>query len=156
EVLAIEHGELAHRRIQIKTDLGEAIPSVWFDRIQLQQVVLNLITNAIEAMSTVTDRLRLLHVTSRNHEQGQVLIAIADSGTGIDGKTIGQIFEPFFTTKSRGMGLGLWICRTIVENHNGRLTADSEPDRGSVFRIILPSEGAAGAAPRAPGTLSAK
>jgi signal transduction histidine kinase len=147
EVLAIEHGELAHRRIQLKVDLGPAIPQVSFDRIQLQQVVLNLITNAVEAMSAVTDRPRVLHVTSQGLGQDQVLVAVADSGAGIDRKTIEQIFEPFFTTKSRGMGLGLWICRTIVENHNGRLTAASEPGRGSVFRIVLPRDGGAGSAP---------
>jgi len=156
EVLAIEHGELAHQRIQLKVELANAIPRVWFDRVQLQQVVLNLITNAVEAMSSVADRPRVLHVTSQNHGQDQVLIAVADSGAGIDLKTLDRIFEPFFTTKSRGMGLGLWMCRTIVENHNGRLTTDSEPGRGSVFRIILPSEGAAGAAPRALGTSSAE
>src|SRR5262249_7367595 len=148
EVLAIEHRELVHQRVQVKADLGEPIPRVWFDRTQLQQVVLNLITNAVEAMSSVTDRPRVLHVTSQDLGKGQVLIAVADTGTGIDRHTIDQIFEPFFTTKSRGMGLGLWICRTMVENHNGRLTADSEPDSGSVFRIVLPNEGTAGAAPQ--------
>jgi signal transduction histidine kinase len=151
EVLTIEHEEFGHRRIRVKAELDEAIPSVLFDRIQLQQVVLNLITNAVEAMNSVTDRPRVLQVTSQKHGQSQVAIAVADTGTGIDRETIDQVFEPFFTTKPRGMGLGLWICRTIVEHHNGQLMVASEPERGSVFRIILPNNGSEGAAPQSLG-----
>jgi signal transduction histidine kinase len=148
EVLAIEQRELAHRRIQLKVELGRAVPKVSFDRVQLQQVVLNLITNAVEAMSAVTDRPHVLRVTSQGDGQGQVEIAVADTGTGIDRKITDQIFEPFVTTKPEGMGLGLWICRRIVENRNGRVTVDSEPGHGSVFRIILPDEHGARSAPR--------
>jgi signal transduction histidine kinase len=138
DALAIEQGELQRQRILIKQALAQTVARVTCDRIQLQQVVVNLITNAIEAIGSVTDRPRILQVTSELDGAGDVGIAIEDSGPGIDRKIIDQLFEPFFTTKPHGMGLGLWICRQIVEGHGGRLTASSDLGRGSVFRIILP------------------
>jgi signal transduction histidine kinase len=139
EVLAVEDGELRRYKVWVKADLAETLSPVLCDRLQLQQVILNLIMNAIEAMSSVTSRSRMLRVKSENRGSNEVQITIEDSGAGIHQKNIGQIFEPFFTTKSRGMGLGLWICRTIIENHNGQLKAWSSIDRGSAFRIILPA-----------------
>ena len=138
EILAIERDELRRHRIGVEAELASGA-AVSFDRVQLHQVVLNLVTNAMEAMSAVTDRPRVLRVTTTSHATGDVLIAVEDSGVGIDRDRLDRIFEPFFTTKSRGMGLGLWLCRTIVENHRGRLTASSEVGRGSRFEIALPS-----------------
>ncbi len=137
EVLAVEHDELQRHRITVETDLATATP-VSFDRTQLHQVVLNLVTNAMEAMSAVPDRPRVLRVRTALHGAGEVVIAVEDSGTGIDRDGLEHIFEPFFTTKTRGMGLGLWLCRRIVEYHHGRLTATSDVGRGSRFQIVLP------------------
>ena len=138
EILALEHAELQRHGIMVKTELA-SIGKLAFDRIQLHQVILNLVTNAMEAMSAVADRPRMLHVTTGSRATGDVLITVEDSGLGIDRERLDRIFEPFFTTKSHGMGLGLWLCRRIVENHRGRLTASSEPDRGSRFEMALPS-----------------
>jgi PAS domain S-box-containing protein len=142
EILAAEHDELRRRGIGVKAELA-SVAAVSFDRVQLHQVVLNLVTNAMDAMSPVTDRPRVLHVTTGNLETGDVLIAVEDSGVGIDRHSLDRIFEPFFTTKSRGMGLGLWLCRRIVENHRGRLTAASDVGRGSRFQISLPASASA-------------
>jgi signal transduction histidine kinase len=138
EILAIEHDELRRHGIGVKAELASGA-TVSFDRVQLHQVVLNLIANAMEAMSAVTDRPRVLRVTTGARAGGDLMIAVEDSGTGIDRAGLDRIFEPFFTTKSRGMGLGLWLCRRIVENHHGRLTATSEVGRGSRFEIMLPN-----------------
>jgi signal transduction histidine kinase len=137
DVLAIEGAELQRNRVSVSLELAEPVVEVLCDRLQLHQVILNVVVNAVEAMSRVTDRARVLRVKSEAHEQG-VLITIEDSGTGIDQKNVDQIFEPFFSTKSHGMGLGLWICRTIIENHHGRLTASPGTDHGAVFQIALP------------------
>jgi PAS domain S-box-containing protein len=137
EILAIEHDELRRRGIGLTAELA-SVAEVSFDRIQLHQVVLNLVTNAMEAMSPVTDRARVLRVRTGTLDTGGVLITVEDSGVGIDRDKLDHIFEPFFTTKSRGMGLGLWLCRRIVENHHGRLTTSSDIGHGSRFEIALP------------------
>jgi signal transduction histidine kinase len=138
EILTIEHDEFGRQGIVAKAELA-GTARVSFDRVQLQQVVLNLVTNAMEAMSFLADRPRVLRVKTAFNAAGEVLIAVEDSGIGIDRDRLDRIFEPFFTTKSRGMGLGLWLCRRIVENHRGRLTASSEVGRGSRFEIALPN-----------------
>ena len=145
EILAIEHDEFRRHGIGIKAKLTSSA-TVSCDRVQLHQVVLNLVNNAVEAMIPVTDRPRVLHVKTGPDGNGEVLIAVEDSGVGIDPPGLARIFEPFFTTKSRGMGLGLWLCRRIVENHHGRLTASSDPGRGSRFEIALPKADKAAAA----------
>ncbi len=138
EVLEHVHGEVRKKRIVVRSDLPDEKRPVLANRIQLQQVLLNLITNAIEAMDEVTDGQRLLQLTSSLSTPYNVLIAVEDSGPGIDMKDLSRIFDPFFTTKSQGMGMGLSICRSIVEAHNGRLSTRSAPDRGTVFEITLP------------------
>jgi signal transduction histidine kinase len=143
DVLAIEAEELRRHRISVDLELAEPGAQVLCDRLQLRQVILNLVVNAVEAMSRVTDRARVLRVKSEAHDQG-VRITIADSGPGIDQENVDQVFEPFFSTKAQGMGLGLWICRAIIENHNGRLTALPGADHGAVFLIALPGKKALG------------
>jgi C4-dicarboxylate-specific signal transduction histidine kinase len=137
EVLALAHGELESHQVTLRTELGEA-PEIMADRVQLQQVLLNLITNAAEAMVSVTDRARLLVVTSGSDEAGDVRITVEDSGPGIDPKDIDRIFHAFFTTKSHGMGMGLAICRSIIEAHGGRLWASPGNPHGAVFHVHLP------------------
>src|SRR5262249_34680114 len=119
------------------------------DRIQLQQVMLNLIRNAVEAMIPVRDRARLLWIRSEADRAGDPIITIEDSGQGIDPAIRDRIFEPFFTTKSDGMGMGLSICRSIVEAQGGRLTAAPARFKGSVFQIVLNARGLS----NGPGTL---
>jgi signal transduction histidine kinase len=138
EVLMLVRGELKRHRVLVRTELAEGLPRVSADRVQVQQVIVNLITNAIEAMGSVTDRERILRVASEVHESRGVLITVEDSGTGIDPKDINRVFERLFTTKSDGMGMGLAICRSIVEAHNGRLWAEPGVRQGSVFRLLLP------------------
>ena len=108
------------------------------DRVQLQQVILNLITNAIEAMRAAPHQPRSLRIETKHGEADSLLISVEDSGTGIDAKDRERIFEPFFTTKPRGMGLGLSICRSIVEAHGGRLWVAPGQLRGAVFQFTLP------------------
>jgi PAS domain S-box-containing protein len=138
EVLELVSGEAQKKRVIVRSDLPDEIPPVLANRVQLQQVMLNLITNAIEAMDLTTDSPRLLQVTSTLHSPSNVVIAVEDSGPGMDSNDVNRIFDPFFTTKPHGMGMGLSICRSIVEAHDGRLSARSAADRGSVFEITLP------------------
>jgi PAS domain S-box-containing protein len=139
EVLELVRGEAQRRRVIVRSNLSDEIRPVRANRIQLQQVMLNLFTNAIEAMESVTDGQRLLQVTSTLHPTDGVVIVVEDSGSGMDPRNVDRIFDPFFTTKPHGMGMGLSICRSIVEAHNGRLFARSAADRGSVFEIVLPA-----------------
>jgi signal transduction histidine kinase len=138
-VLRVLGEELRARQITVHTALIDDLPPILADRVQLQQVFLNLIMNAIEAMSSVADRARILRLRSEIHEPQHVLLSVEDSGSGIDPKDANRIFDAFFTTKTRGMGMGLAICRSIVEAHGGRLwTARADP-YGSIFRIELPT-----------------
>ena len=102
-------------------------------------MILNLVMNGIEAMDTVTDRPREMVIRSCQHESDQLLIAVQDSGVGIDSQNLEKIFDTFYTTKAQGMGMGLAISRSIVENHGGRLWATANEDRGATFRFTLPA-----------------
>jgi C4-dicarboxylate-specific signal transduction histidine kinase len=143
EVIALMRGELQGKRIAVRIALAEKLPQVLGERAQLQQVILNLIINAIEAMVSVTDRARTLRVTTEAHYPA-VLITVEDSGTGIDPENIGRIFDAFFTTKEQGMGMGLSISRSIIESHGGRLSAAPGEPCGSIFQIVLPANAPAG------------
>jgi signal transduction histidine kinase len=110
------------------------------DRVQLQQVVLNLLMNGIEAMSSVDERARELMITTRNIAPDQVQVTVEDSGIGLDPNTMARIFEPFYTTKSGGMGMGLSISRSILEKHGGRLWATAHDGPGPTFQFTLPAE----------------
>ena len=138
EVIPLSHVELRDHQISVDSVLTEGLPRVLADRTQLQQVMLNLVRNSIEAMAAVTDRARVLRVRSEASESSEVIITIEDSGSGIDPKNLDRIFEPFFTTKFMGMGMGLSICRSIVEAHGGRLWASPSATHGSVFHVALP------------------
>ncbi|HZA29483.1 MAG TPA: PAS domain S-box protein [Gammaproteobacteria bacterium] len=137
EVLALTGGELEANGILLERQLTQALPLVLGDRVQLQQVLLNLIMNGIEAMTAVANRPRLLWVQSRIDESGNVLVAVRDSGTGL-GLEADRVFTPFFTTKANGMGMGLSISRSLVEAHGGRLWAEPNSPHGAVFYFTLP------------------
>jgi signal transduction histidine kinase len=139
DVLALVRNDLDTRRIAVETDLPAGLPVVVGCQAQLQQVFLNVVTNAVEAMDQVAERARTLRVTSRPNETDWVLITVEDSGDGIDPSDAKQIFEPFYTTKQQGMGLGLSICRSIVEAHGGRLSASPGALHGLALSISLPT-----------------
>lgn len=141
EVLALARSELRNSLIEVRTDLDETLPTLTADPVQLQQVIFNLITNAIDAMDPVTDRDRILRIRSERREGQWIVISIADSGTGIASENIDRIFKSFFTTKTDGMGMGLAICQSIVESHGGRLTASPAYPHGAVFNVTLPTDG---------------
>ena len=126
------------QEVTLQVELPEKIPEILADRMQLQQVLLNLFTNAVEAMGSVTDRVRALSVKSEIHDEG-VLITVKDTGPGIDPLNMDRIFDAFFTTKSNGMGMGLSICRSIIEGHGGRLWAAPGSPHGSIFFLTLPA-----------------
>ena len=142
EVLALVRRELQKHRIQVRAEPNERLPRVTGDRIQLQQVLLNLITNAIDSMTT-RDGPRLLCVRSEVHDGRGVKVSVADTGAGIGAQDIDRLFDPLFTTKSHGMGMGLSICRSIIEAHDGRVWAAPNKPQGAVFEFILPADGAA-------------
>jgi C4-dicarboxylate-specific signal transduction histidine kinase len=140
QVFDLLRAELQKNAVVVKYELARELPRVLADQIQLQQVILNLAMNAIDAMSSVIDRPRTLRVSSERYDPAGLIINLEDSGTGIDPKNIDRIFEPFFTTKSHGMGLGLSICRSIIEAHQGRLTVSAACPQGTAFHIILPAD----------------
>ena len=138
ETIAIANNELEAARVVVELELGERIPMISAHKGQLQQVVLNIITNAADAMRTIDDRARVLRVRSRSFDSNGVAVSVQDSGTGIDPENIDRVFEAFFTTKTNGMGMGLAICRSIVEAHGGNMSVSPSIPHGSVFHIVLP------------------
>ena len=138
EVLVLVGDEAKKRSVVLRTEFADGLASVMGDRVQLQQVVLNLVMNAMEAMSSVTGRARELVIHTRNVDGGQVQVTVEDSGVGLDPNTSPKIFEPFYTTKSSGMGMGLSICRSIVQNHGGRLWVTANDGPGTRFHFSLP------------------
>ena len=143
EVLALLQRDLQKHAIEVRTELAGELPQIMADPVQLQQVLLNLISNAIEAMAAVEDRRGVLKIASSLDRAGHVLITVTDSGTGIDPEHQDRIFEAFFSTKSSGMGMGLSICRSIVQSHGGQLSAAPATPCGSTFSILLPRDGSA-------------
>jgi signal transduction histidine kinase len=137
EVLTLLHIELQEHKVVTKAALKEGLPRVMADRVQLQQVIFNLVTNAIEAMSSTAAGSRVLRLRSEPTETGECIIAVEDSGPGFEPEALKRIFEPFFTSKSQGMGMGLSICRSIVEAHGGRLWVAANTPRGATFQIVL-------------------
>jgi len=138
EVLTFVRSEIESQRIVVRNELKQNLSQVMVDRIQLQQVVLNLIMNGIDAMAALKGRARVLKLSSERSGSTNVSLKIEDSGTGIDKDIVGRIFEPFFTTKADGMGMGLSICRSIVVAHGGQLTVVPGNSYGSIFQLELP------------------
>jgi len=138
EVIALSLNELQRSRITLRSEFADDLPTVTGDRVQLQQVILNLVRNAIDAMSAIEDRPRQLLISTARTGADGVVLAVHDSGLGIQPADVERIFEAFYTTKPRGLGMGLSICRTIVEAHGGRLWATQGEPHGAVFRFALP------------------
>jgi PAS domain S-box-containing protein len=138
EVITLVQRELFSRQVSLRMELIPALPTVLGDRVQLQQVIINLVMNGIEAMQSVTDRPRELLIRSRQHEKQVVLVSVTDCGVGISAENADRLFNAFFTTKSSGMGMGLSICRSIIETHGGRLWATANMPYGATFQFTLP------------------
>ncbi len=143
EVVALTHGEAVKNRVSVRTRLAEGLPTIEGDRVQLQQVILNLIINAIEAMSGQNEAPRELLLSTEKAEPDGVLVAVRDSGPGLAPEALGRLFEAFYTTKTSGMGMGLSICRSIVEAHGGRLWASANEPHGAVFQFTVPAHAGA-------------
>ena len=137
EMLMLLRSEGHRFSISMRTELAAELPRIKADRVQLQQVFMNLMLNGIEAMKDTGGELT---ITSERNGDGEVLISIKDTGVGLPTEKIDQIFSAFFTTKSQGTGMGLSICRTIVESHGGRLWARPNSERGATFQFTLPTE----------------
>jgi signal transduction histidine kinase/ABC-type uncharacterized transport system substrate-binding protein len=138
EVLVFARGEIDDHNVVVRTQLQEDLPKIFADRIQLQQVVLNLVLNSIDAMALTDDRERRLMIRSEQEDSSIVRLSVEDAGKGVDTSIKDRIFEAFFTTKSRGMGMGLSICRSIIASHGGRLLVSAGNPYGAVFQIELP------------------
>jgi signal transduction histidine kinase len=139
EVIGLARSEVNRNRIFLKSQLSSDLPLVLGDRVQLQQVILNLIINGVEAMGRLMEGPRELLVSSGKDEANGLLVAVRDTGVGIESANLNQLFDAFFTTKAEGMGMGLAISRSIIEAHGGRLWATANSPRGAVFQFILPT-----------------
>jgi signal transduction histidine kinase len=139
EVIELTRGEAAKNGISVQTELAHGLPLIEGDRVQLQQVIVNLIINAVEAMSDDSEGARELLIRSGRAESGGVLVTVRDSGPGLAPATVDRVFESFYTTKPGGLGLGLSICRSIIEAHGGRLWASANVPRGVIFQFTVPA-----------------
>ncbi|HXM36030.1 MAG TPA: ATP-binding protein, partial [Pyrinomonadaceae bacterium] len=137
EIVTVIEREAVESGIQVRMDLASDIPQVLGDRVQLQQVVLNLLMNGVEAMAPITERPRELLISTRKHEIDRVLVTVRDSGMGIDLESLEKLFDAFYTTKPNGMGMGLAISRSIVEDHGGELWAVTNDGSGATFQFTL-------------------
>jgi signal transduction histidine kinase len=137
DVIVLMRREITRHCVSLRLDLGSSLPPIDGDRVQLQQVIMNLLVNGIQAMKPVPDRCRELQIRSQVHGSDQILVSVEDSGIGIEPENISQLFNAFFTTKPEGMGIGLSICRSIVEQHGGRIWATRNSGAGSTFQFTL-------------------
>jgi PAS domain S-box-containing protein len=145
EVIALTRAEAANNSVSMRTQFAEGLPRVQGDRVQLQQVILNLVVNAIQAMSAIREGPRELQISiDAVPSEGSVRVEVQDTGPGLSAETLPRLFEPFYTTKSEGMGMGLSICRAIIEAHGGRLWATGCEPRGALFQFTIPATGADG------------
>jgi C4-dicarboxylate-specific signal transduction histidine kinase len=139
EVIALTRSEIYSNGVALRTQLAPDLPLVQGDRVQLQQVMLNLILNAVESLSGISEGSRDLLISSEGGAD-QVRVAVQDSGPGLSPQSVNRLFEAFYTTKPEGMGMGLTICRSIIEAHGGRLWATANEPRGAMFQFTLPPE----------------
>jgi signal transduction histidine kinase len=139
-VTALTQSEAIKTGVTVATRLAGELPRIQCDRVQLQQVMLNLIVNAIKSMSGVEDSDRELHISTMIIESGGVCVAVRDTGHGLRPESLPRLFEPFYTTKPDGMGMGLSICRSIIEARGGRLWATSRKPRGALFQFTIPAD----------------
>jgi signal transduction histidine kinase len=138
DTVALLRDEALRQNVSVRTDLAADLPQIVGDRVQLQQVAMNLIINGIEAMKDI-DGIREIVIKSQRGENEQILVSVTDTGTGFPPQLTEQIFDPFFTTKARGTGMGLRISRSIIESHGGRLWAVGNPGCGATFHLSLPA-----------------
>jgi C4-dicarboxylate-specific signal transduction histidine kinase len=138
EVITLVQRQVMSHQVSLHMELAPTLPTILGDRVQLQQVIINLVMNGFEAMQSITDRPRELVIQSRQDETQQVLVGVTDSGVGISVEDVDRLFNPFFTTKYSGMGMGLSICRSIMEAHGGRLWATANIPHGATFQFTLP------------------
>jgi PAS domain S-box-containing protein len=138
EVIALTRGEVLQNAVSVRTQLAEGLPLIQADRVQLQQVILNLIVNAVEAMSDASEGARELLISTRRDASNGVLVSLRDSGPGLDPASLERLFDAFYTTKSSGLGMGLSICHSIIEAHGGRIWAGANEPRGAAFHFTLP------------------
>jgi signal transduction histidine kinase len=141
--MALTRGEVMKHNVSVQTQLAEGLPLIQGDRVQLQQVILNLIINAVEAMSCVTEGSRRLLIGTGKDESDRVLVAVQDSGPGLNPESFERLFDSFYTTKPGGMGMGLSICRSIVEAHGGCIWATPNAGPGITMQFALPINGQA-------------
>ena len=138
EVTALSLNDLQRNRITLQLELAEDLPTITGDRIQLQQVILNLLRNASDAMVDVHDRPRQLLIRTERHDEDRVRLRVRDTGVGIDSERMTKLFDPFHTTKTDGMGIGLSVSRSIIERHHGRLWAEPNDGLGATFSFSIP------------------
>ncbi len=138
EILAITHGEALKHGVSVRTELARDVPIIKGDPVELQQVLLNLTVNAIQAMSSLKDGVRELVIRSEADGGGGVVVSVIDTGPGLDPAALERIFQPFYTSKEGGLGLGLSICRSIIESYGGKLWAGANVPHGAVFQFTLP------------------
>ena len=138
ETLHLLRRELSLQRVALRLDLAPGLPPVLGDRVQLQQVVINLVMNGVELMAKASERPHQLIIRSRQHDAGEIVVAVQDSGVGIDAEAADRLFVAFFTTKPGGMGMGLSICRSIIEDHDGKLWASGNDGPGATFQFTVP------------------
>ena len=141
EVITLTHGEAVKNGVSVQTQLADGLPLIHGDRVQLEQVILNLIVNAVEAMSGVSERSRELLISSGSDASGSVLVGVQDSGPGFPPEGFDHVFDAFYTTKTGGTGMGLSICRSIIEQHGGRIWPSPKADPGATIQFTLPVEG---------------
>jgi signal transduction histidine kinase len=139
EVIELTRGEAVKNGVSVQTELADGLPPIEADRVELRQVILNLIINAVEAMRGVSGGKRELLISTGKAEPGGVLVAVHDSGPGLAPATLERVFDAFYTTKPGGLGMGLSICRSIIEAHQGRLWASANVPRGAIFQFTVPT-----------------